>query len=521
LTESSDDSGAHAAPDSDDELDEELSGEELSELADASDAEPPPDDGKKSKGSKSQEPAASAPRNPLRYVFYLVWVFALPAGLAVGAVRASKPQAFAADAGLIRTFIGEQQVPATIMFFTVFAWIMWRFRYVLPFAKATGVLGRSDLPTGLGSKFDEAGQLVSEGRRILATRVEELRRDLTKREREAIVKSLDGLEAVMTAEKLDEKSFATKLTKAEQLVEKHLGRWRKGELREYAESIGVAVAVALILRFFVIEAFKIPSGSMIPTLMIGDHIFVAKYAYGPLLPSSDARLYERLPPARGDVMVFKFPENKEQDFIKRAVALPGDTLEALGGRPMLNGWLVPHCHVGRMDQPHGAKGHLYLEYLGEKMYLTMYDQKHSTMVCKADADCGMGKACRHGTCGMLQGPYQVAREEVWVMGDNRNNSHDSRSWKGGMGAGVPFENIKGRAMFVWWSWATKGGVALDRIFVNVMGAPKLPGGVDPKLHDGLERCVRERPGLAETTPPKGGTPVERPKPRSRRRRPSR
>lgn len=87
------------------------------------------------------------------------------------------------------------------------------------------------------------------------------------------------------------------------------------------------------------------------------------------------------------------------------------------------------------------------------------------------------------------------------MGDNRNNSHDSRSWHGGMGAGVPFENIKGRAMFVWVSFGTGGSIAWDREFVNVLGRPKLPAGQDPSLEARVEKCLRERPSLAESTPP--------------------
>ena len=440
---------------------------------------------------------------PLRYLFYLVWLMLVPGALAVMAVRVLKPERLAAaDVGMVRTFIAEQQVPATIMFFTIFAMVLWRVRYVLPFATSVGVLARDDLPPRLRGKFDDAVQLIAEARRIIAGRKKDVDRHLTKRERGDLVASLEALEVVMRADKLDEKAFNSALVDADKLVHDHLGRWRKGELREYAESIGVAVAVALVLRFFVVEAFKIPSGSMIPTLMIGDHIFVAKYAYGPLLPRSDTRLYDALPPNRGDVMVFKFPENKQQDFIKRVIALPGDTLEAVDGRPVLNGWLVPNCRVGKMSLPHGARGYLYVEYLGEKSYLTMYDDPLNTITCRDDRSCGGGRSCRGGICGLLQGPYEVGQDEAWVMGDNRNNSHDSRSWKGGMGAGVPFENIKGRAMFVWWSWDPRGGVALDRIFVNVMGPPKLPPGVKPELVANLKKCLDERPPVSETTPPR-------------------
>src|SRR5262249_31553650 len=175
----------------------------------------------------------------------------------------------------------------------------------------------------------------------------------------------------------------------------------------------IAVAVALILRAFVVEAFKIPSGSMIPTLMIGDHIFVNKFTYGPLIPWTDKRLFSRMPPARGDVMVFKFPENKTQDFIKRVIAIPGDTLEAVDGRPIINGWLVPHCYVGPYHYE-GRAAELYVEYLEDKTYFTLFDSKTDEQKCGTNDDCGAGLACRGqspgtpGVCGVLQGPFKVA-----------------------------------------------------------------------------------------------------------------
>lgn len=261
---------------------------------------------------------------------------------------------------------------------------------------------------------------------------------------------------------------------------------------------------AVVLRTGMIEAFKTPSGSMMPTLMIGDHIFISKLAYGPLLPESDQRLFSRLPPARGDVMVFKFPENKQQDFIKRTIALPGDTLEVINGRPILNGWLVPHCYVGKFGRDDAR---LYVEFLEDKSYLTLYsvDSMHAMgpdePTCKSQDECELGQTCRAGICGHHQGPFKVKDNEVWVMGDNRNNSHDSRSWRAGLGAGVPFENIKGRATFVWISFTPGGGIASDRLFVNVMGVPTIPGNPDPSLTTALEKCLRERPAREKTTPP--------------------
>jgi signal peptidase I len=282
---------------------------------------------------------------------------------------------------------------------------------------------------------------------------------------------------------------------------------RTSILRSAVVTLSVLVGpvfLALFIRTGVVEAFKIPSGAMIPSLMIGDHLFVSKLAYGPLLPNSDTRLFSRLPPARGDVMVFKFPENKAQDFIKRAIALPGDRLDVINGRPIINGWLVPHCFVGKFGKD---QGRLYVEFYGKASYLTLFapDEMHSNgpdeSTCRSTDDCGTGQSCIAGICGYHQGPFKVAANEVWVMGDNRHNSHDSRSWRGGMGAGVPFENIKGRAMFVWMSFRPDGGVASDRIFVNIMGSPTLPGEAKSALQGALDKCMRERPSLEKTTPP--------------------
>ena len=265
----------------------------------------------------------------------------------------------------------------------------------------------------------------------------------------------------------------------------------------------VSIMLAVALRGMILEAFKMPSGSMSPSLVIGDHIFINKLTYGPLFPGTDVRLFSRLPPERSDVMVFKFPENKEQDFIKRVIALPGDTLEAINGRPVVNGWLAPHCHVG-LFRGEKISAELYVEFLGSRSYLTLFDSDPDEETCKTADDCGPGLDCRGGICGTLQGPFKVAPNETWVMGDNRNNSHDSRSWRGGLGAGVPFENIKGRASFIWMSFEPGGRIAQDRFFVDIHGRPVLPGAQNAPLAAALEKCLRERPPVEQTTPPSPG-----------------
>jgi len=199
-------------------------------------------------------------------------------------------------------------------------------------------------------------------------------------------------------------------------------------------------------------------------------------------------------------MVFKFPERPVDDFIKRVIAVPGDTLEAINGRPIINGWLVPHCYVGPYKyENHAAE--LYIEFLEEISYFTLFESNPDEQ-CNNGDDCNAaGLVCKSGICGILQGPFKAAPQEVWVIGDNRNNSHDSRSWHNGMGGGVPFENIKGRAMSVWMSFGPGGNIAKDRLFVSVHGPPTLPAAQEAALRPAVDRCLKERPPIAETTPP--------------------
>ncbi|HEY8072581.1 MAG TPA: signal peptidase I, partial [Labilithrix sp.] len=174
------------------------------------------------------------------------------------------------------------------------------------------------------------------------------------------------------------------------------------------------VFVALLLRIFVIEAFKIPSGSMMPTLMVGDHIFV------------DKAVFRHRPAARGETMVFKYPEHPEQDFVKRVIGVGGDRIEVRGGHPVVNGREVPSCYAGKWSYSEqvdwgGMKheGDLFVELLGDVAYLTFYDAS--------------------GLSSDFQGPWTVEPGHVFVMGDNRNNAHDSRMWFGGQGGTVPPE----------------------------------------------------------------------------------
>ncbi len=449
----------------------------------------------------------------IRYaLFCAVWFILVPfagAILIVSLLSLPDTEAVQGVFGAVRAFGREQPVPVGIVVFTLLEMVFWSQRHVLPGAGAAGIAGRSDLPPRLRRKFDQASALLEEADRIIKHRRREIERNYGREDRDRLFEALNDLRASMDARPFDQDAFDSALRNADLAVGSYLDSWRKSELREYAESIGIAIAVALLLRAFVVEAFKIPSPSMVPTLQVGDHIFVNKSAYGPMIPWTTTRLFPRVPPHYGDVMVFQFPEKPEQDFIKRVVALPGDKLEALDGRPIVNGWRPPECKVGTYSYSWGDtsvhQGELTVEYLGTESFLAFYDRTMGAgggerRACARDVDCDPGLNCRAHLCGDLQGPYYVKPGEVWVMGDNRNNSHDSRGWWEGKGGGVPFDHIKGRALIIWMSFAPAGGISWDRIGLSVMGKPKMPSS-EAALQPAIEKCFRERPPLVQTTPP--------------------
>ena len=420
----------------------------------------------------------------LRFVYWL-WFLVVPLALAALMLWLLTPPEGVPSSGL-RWLARDQPVPALIVFFTIFSVVLYHFRHDLPLARFVGVRGREDLPRILRRDYEHALHLLDEADRILKRREQAIEREVPRRVRDELRTALADLRQAVDRQPIDIDEFPVRLRRAAKLVDRHLARWQKGELREYAESIGLALGVALLLRAFVVEAFKIPSGSMLPTLQIQDHIFVNKFTYGPNIPLTKKRIWQSMPPKRGDIIVFEFPypeaTQSHEDFIKRVIALPGDTLEAVGGHPIINGWKVPNCRVGSFGfeetSPH-SEGELFVEYLGEYAYLTQYAEPRR----------------------LHQGPYVVAPGEVWVMGDNRHRSSDSREWRKGDGGGVPYSHIKGRALFVWLNFAPNGGISWDRLFTNVMGKPRLPKGAPSHLVQGIERCLAQRPTPEAATPP--------------------
>jgi signal peptidase I len=202
---------------------------------------------------------------------------------------------------------------------------------------------------------------------------------------------------------------------------------KKSLVREYAEAIIVAMLLAFAIRVFVVQAFKIPSGSMIPTLLIGDHILVSKLSYGIQWPSqckfqagfppincyASQALIEFGKPQRGDIIVFRFPEDEEKDFIKRVVGTPGDTIQLRNKVVLVNG-------------------------------VALDDQSFTQRIDPGIID---------GTINPRDnfGPVTVPEGSYFVMGDNRDQSLDSRFW-----GFVREEKIRGKAFRIYWSWNGQG-----------------------------------------------------------------
>ena len=228
----------------------------------------------------------------------------------------------------------------------------------------------------------ESKALERETRRILRKRGWRIEPHIAKE----VGAHADGLHEAMRLR--DWQKVAAEQATLSALSDKHLAFARKSTLREYAESVGTAVLIALLLRSFVVEAFKIPSGSMIPTLEIGDHIFVNKF------------IYDFRKPQRGDVIVFKAPPDPSIDYIKRVVGVEGDRVEVRDGHVFVNG----------------------------------------TNATFGEATCPPGS---HYAC---DGPILVPKDHIFVMGDNREESSDSRFW-----GFVPLESIRGEALVVWYS----------------------------------------------------------------------
>ncbi|HEX8950538.1 MAG TPA: signal peptidase I [Polyangia bacterium] len=230
------------------------------------------------------------------------------------------------------------------------------------------------------------------------------------------------------------------------LLDGELAFAKKSPARQYVESIGTVVFVALCLRSFVVEAYQIPSGSMIPTIEVGDHIFVNKLIYGVRIPFTEVKLATRFrPPRRGEIIVFTHPVGHAEDLIKRVVAVGGDEVELRDNVVFVNGVATAHRDEGARryfdfdeatSQWVERDAEAFGDHLGRAAFTTLQDPSLP--------------ARRFG-------PVRVPDGKLFVMGDNRDNSSDSRYW-----GFVPLNLVRGRAMFVWWSRGEPEGIRFGR-----------------------------------------------------------
>jgi len=202
--------------------------------------------------------------------------------------------------------------------------------------------------------------------------------------------------------------------------------YRKSTLREYFESICVAVILALFVRTFVVQAFKIPTGSMENNLLIGDHLLVNKFVFAPTLSGWESKLLPIDPIRRGDILVFKYPEDPDRDFIKRTIGLPGETVELRNKKVYINGKALDEPYVRFLLPPSTARP-------GDADF-TSFDVREN------------------------YGPVTVPPDHYFMMGDNRDNSQDSRYW-----GFMPRDYVKGKALFVYFSF----GEEQTGLFSNV------------------------------------------------------
>jgi signal peptidase I len=216
-------------------------------------------------------------------------------------------------------------------------------------------------------------------------------------------------------------------------------------LVEYAHSFFPIVFIVLILRSFIAEPFRIPSGSMMPTLLVGDFILVNKFTYGIRLPVLNTKIIELNEPERGDIVVFRFPKNPEVDYIKRVVGLPGDRISYYNKTVTVNGKVAGQVSLGSYQGVGQGKNMTGAEHFVEDLA----GVEHSILV-------------KHGLPS-VEGVFVIPKGQYFVMGDNRDNSNDSRYW-----GTVPEENLVGKAFFIWmsWDWQHKG-IGFDRIGTNL------------------------------------------------------
>jgi len=217
---------------------------------------------------------------------------------------------------------------------------------------------------------------------------------------------------------------------------------------EYSKSFFPVILIVFLLRSFLVEPFKIPSGSMLPTLLVGDFILVNKYTYGIRLPVINVKVMDVNSPQRGEVMVFRYPVNPSLDYIKRVVGVPGDEVIYRGRRLTINGREVPVTRVGDYNYvENGVKfiaTERYTERLNAHAHSVLVDPQGGPFPVSAPGRFPHRENCAYNEDGFV---CKVPAGHYFMMGDNRDHSDDSRFW-----GFVPEENIVGKAFLIWFNF---------------------------------------------------------------------
>jgi len=224
---------------------------------------------------------------------------------------------------------------------------------------------------------------------------------------------------------------------------------RRGET---SRAFLIAVLIALGVRTFVVEPFKIPSASMVPTLLVGDYILVSKFSYGVRMPFTGHVLIPTGLPTRGDVVVFRYPDDPRIDYIKRVIGIPGDTIKVVGNEVWVNGEQLDH----RQEQDYiltnydNHRKEAKLRYVERNIEGDEYTIIHNL-------DRSFSRAAESREWVVPEGRY-------FMMGDNRDNSRDSRRWNNSF---VTTDQLKGRAFLIHWSWVLGGGGSSENFVVDL------------------------------------------------------
>ncbi|QOJ24058.1 MAG: signal peptidase I [Gammaproteobacteria bacterium] len=227
---------------------------------------------------------------------------------------------------------------------------------------------------------------------------------------------------------------------------------------EYPKSFFPIILIVFSLRSFVIEPFKIPSGSMIPTLLVGDFILVNKYTYGIRLPVINKKVFDLNEPKRGDVLVFRYPEDPSIDYIKRVVGVPGDVITYHNKQLIINGEVVKMDYDGDYKYVESGLGYIYSdrysEYLNkDKSHSILINQDVKALQYSNVRDFPFRDNCKYHRTGFT---CEVPPGNYFALGDNRDSSSDSRYW-----GFVPEENIVGKAFMIWWNFGNFERIGLS------------------------------------------------------------